>query len=116
MPRFVVLLHEKKEDVHWDLMLEAGDALATWAMPPRPLPLESLTVRARRLPDHRRAYLDYEGPVGGDRGTVRRVDSGRFETLPDGRFRLHGEQFNGVLTVRDEDDHDSRLVFDVTRL
>ncbi|MHC5113136.1 MAG: hypothetical protein ACYTGP_01750 [Planctomycetota bacterium] len=32
---------------------------------------------AERTPDHRPAYLTYEGPVSGDRGTVRRLRAGR---------------------------------------
>ncbi len=31
------------------------------------------------LPDHRREYLDYEGPVSGDRGRVWRWDSGVYQ-------------------------------------
>lgn len=34
---------------------------------------------AERLADHRRVYLEYEGPLSGDRGEVRRVASGTFE-------------------------------------
>ncbi|GAB5404991.1 MAG: hypothetical protein Aurels2KO_32220 [Aureliella sp.] len=35
---------------------------------------------AVRLPDHRKKYLDYEGPVSGNRGSVRAVARG-FATL-----------------------------------
>jgi len=38
---------------------------------------------AERLPDHRSAYLDYEGPVSGGRGTVRRVAAGELEVVRD---------------------------------
>jgi hypothetical protein len=38
-------------------------------------------VRAYPLGDHRIAYLDYEGPVSGDRGYVRRLDAGKVEFL-----------------------------------
>lgn len=31
---------------------------------------------ARRLPDHRSQYLDYEGPISGNRGEVRRLLAG----------------------------------------
>src|SRR5262245_43439326 len=34
-------------------------------------------VAAQRLDDHRPAYLDYEGPVSGNRGKVRRLVRGQ---------------------------------------
>lgn len=37
-----------------------------------------------RLPDHRRRYLEYEGPVSGDRGRVDRVAAGHCEILLEG--------------------------------
>ena len=33
------------------------------------------------LLDHRKAYLDYEGPISGNRGSVFRVDRGDFELI-----------------------------------
>ena len=39
------------------------------------------TCRPGRSPDHRRMYLDYEGEVSGQRGSVRRVDSGTYRAL-----------------------------------
>jgi hypothetical protein len=46
--------------------------------------LETLTMGdampAQRLPDHRRAYLQYEGPVSGDRGDVVRLRDGVIES------------------------------------
>jgi hypothetical protein len=65
--------------VHWDLMLESGDVLHTWALAAEPAP--NLPIAAEQLPDHRLIYLDYEGPISGNRGTVTRWDAGRFEVL-----------------------------------
>ncbi|MEW4567699.1 DNA polymerase ligase N-terminal domain-containing protein [Tautonia sp. JC769] len=76
--RFVVLEH-RWDGVHWDFMLEAGPALRTWALSRFPEP--ATDIPATSLPDHRLAYLDYEGPVSNDRGSVRRVDRGTFEPL-----------------------------------
>jgi hypothetical protein len=103
MPRFVLLYHDCPPDFartsHWDLMLELGDSLATWAMmelPGRWIDARARTaercpdcatvvasdnVAAERLSDHRVAYLDYEGPVSGDRGNVTRIASGEYELL-----------------------------------
>ena len=80
MGRFVILIHERldgdKPGIHWDLMLEAGDVLRTWrlAAPPQP----GTVVAAAATFDHRRRYLDYEGPVSGNRGRVVRWDHGTF--------------------------------------
>ncbi|RIK66590.1 MAG: hypothetical protein DCC65_09505 [Planctomycetota bacterium] len=71
--RFVVLHHEDREGVHYDLMIESGSALATWKLRHPP---ESGEQRCLRIGDHRRAYLDYEGPISGDRGRVTRHDEG----------------------------------------
>jgi hypothetical protein len=79
--RFVVLSHQLPETEHrlnhWDLMLEFNGQLETWALDG--LPQAGQTVQAQKLSAHRTAYLDYEGPVSGDRGSVTRVLSGRFE-------------------------------------
>ncbi len=80
MPRFVILRHEvpaaQARGSHWDLMFEHGDALRTWAIEVEPGVGDA--VDARELADHRLAYLDYEGPVSGDRGTVSRWDAGEY--------------------------------------
>jgi hypothetical protein len=76
MPRFVLLEHHWN-GVHWDLMLEAGDVLRTWAIDAPIVP--DVNLPARALGDHRRVYLDYEGAISGNRGWVRRIDSGTYE-------------------------------------
>ena len=76
MPRFVVLEHDHPT-LHWDLMLEAAGALKTWRLARPPL-RENAPIAATKLPDHRLAYLDYEGPVSGNRGTVTRWDRGEY--------------------------------------
>ena len=75
MPRFVILEHDQPV-LHWDLMLEAGDVLQTWRLAAPPA--ESQTVEATALGDHRRMYLDYEGPISENRGAVSRWDAGSF--------------------------------------
>lgn len=77
-PRFAILEHDHPV-LHWDLLLEDGPACRTWRLSSPPH--EGATLAAEALPDHRLMYLDYEGPVGGDRGTVTRWDSGRFVWL-----------------------------------
>ena len=75
MPRFVLLEHDHPF-LHWDLMLECGDVLRTWRLDRIPAVAE--TIFAEPLPDHRLMYLDYEGPVSGNRGTVKQIDKGDF--------------------------------------
>jgi hypothetical protein len=55
----------------------------------------SQTIVVERLPDHRRLYLDHQGPVSGDRGTVRRIARGSITDVADDpdspaiRLRMH---------------------------
>jgi hypothetical protein len=73
MPRFVILEHDHPSR-HWDLMLEDGPVLRTWRL--AAFPQAGRTLAAEASFDHRPFYLDYEGPVSGDRGTVTRWDGG----------------------------------------
>jgi len=105
MPRFVVLRHEPSADyergLHWDLMLEHGESLLTWAL--SSLPLEPGPIKAEQLPDHRKVYLEYEGPVSGNRGNVSRWDEGEFEFIRQSTeeivVRLDGEQVCGTIKL-----------------
>ena len=109
MPRFVILRHETPPDSdrksHWDLMFEAGAALRTWACDSLPCP--NGVVEAYKLPDHRTAYLDYEGPVSGDRGSVTRWDEGEYQLTCQSAERwsiqLHGRLLSGCLTLTLQD-------------
>ena len=103
--RFVVLRHEPGEagprELHWDLMLEFGDSLRTWAMHREPQIGEE--IAADELPRHRADYLEYEGPVSQGRGTVRQFDRGTFEVLQDATeqlsVHLNGEALQGRLQL-----------------
>ena len=120
MPRFVILEHDHPT-LHWDLMLEHEGSLKTWRLPRPPdawgehscLPGEQTPVaqagkqeslpHALPLPEHRLMYLDYEGPVSGNRGHVKRWDAGTYESIHrDARswtVRLAGKRWQGVLTL-----------------
>lgn len=98
MPRFVILRHDHPM-LHWDLMLEEGDVLATWRLPARPE--GACTMRAVKLGNHRLHYLDYEGPVSGGRGHVVRWDRGEYQRADTGRLRLLGEKWQGEVTIRE---------------
>jgi hypothetical protein len=89
MPRTVQLRHDLPDGswhIDWMIELEqGGGGLATFRLPRRVDDLcAGESVEALRLEDHRRAYLDYEGPVSGGRGTVRRLASGRISRFGEG--------------------------------
>jgi hypothetical protein len=90
--RYVILCHDGVPEPHFDLMFETaeGSALATWRSANWPPTKDSL----KKLSDHRREYLDYQGPVGAGRGDVRQVEVGMYERLPGFEpilaFKLHG--------------------------
>jgi hypothetical protein len=100
MPRYVLLEHDHPV-LHWDLMLESADALHTWRLPQPPRTAEVLP--AVRIGEHRLAYLDYEGPLSGNRGRVRRCDAGHFEWLQHDEcqivLRLNGGTLKGLLRL-----------------
>jgi hypothetical protein len=76
MPRFALLEHDHPA-AHLDLLLQAGEVLWAWRIDA--LPPAGVAAEAERNFDHRLVYLDYEGPVSGGRGQVRRLDGGEFE-------------------------------------
>jgi hypothetical protein len=98
MPRYVILEHDTPQGLHWDVMLQWGEVLRTWAAPD--LPDSKLTLNVRDLPDHRAAYLDYEGPVSGGRGSVSRWDQGTYEIVQQSDTRLVVELSGQRMTGR----------------
>jgi hypothetical protein len=97
MPRFAILEHDYPI-LHWDLLLESGPVLRTWRLgaPPEP----GKRIDAAPSFDHRLVYLDYEGPISGGRGQVKRWDVGTFtweEEAPERiAIRLEGRRFEGL--------------------
>jgi hypothetical protein len=110
MPRFVILRHEMSgtsgRASHYDLMLEQGGVLRTWACDALPH-FDSPTL-ADSLPDHRLAYLTYEGEVSGGRGSVSRVAAGEYVLLAESgdlvRLQLVADTLSGVLTIARDGD------------
>ncbi len=105
MGRYVILRHDfatRGRDVHWDLMLEVGQVLRTWAL--ADAPAFGTAIAAEQLSDHRLAYLDYEGPISGNRGSISRWDCGQFTILSESPDRLDlritGDRLKGDATLR----------------
>ena len=105
MPRFVILRHEmppqSARGLHWDLMLEDGDVLRTWALEQEPQ--GGAAMDAEALADHRKIYLNYEGTISGNRGTVKRWDAGTYtqQTAPEGEWvvKLNGQRLQTVVKL-----------------
>lgn len=88
MARWVLLRHTLPDGTsHHDWMLERCDhshaGLLTFRLADGVRPTDGgvRSFGAEYLPPHRREYLEYEGPVSGDRGWVQRVDSGLCEVV-----------------------------------
>jgi DNA ligase D-like protein (predicted 3'-phosphoesterase) len=92
MPRFVVQLHRARA-LHYDVRLELGGALRSWAVPKGP----SLDPGEKRLavavPDHALEHADYEGPA------VIIWDEGEFELVREREghlvVELRGQKLHG---------------------
>lgn len=107
--RFVIHEHHASR-LHFDLRLEIGGTLKSWAVPKG----VSMDPADRRLavavPDHALGYIDFEGTIGEGRygaGEVRIWDKGEFETenaeqqLADGKLVLtfFGGKLKGGFTL-----------------
>jgi hypothetical protein len=120
MPRFVILEHETPLGFararHWDIMLEYGAVLRTFAAPQPPrvgLPLD-----VEQIADHRLAYLDYEGPVSGGRGSVTRFDAGQYQLLAETPrellLALAGAKVQGRALLRRDEEAAQRWNLSIT--
>jgi hypothetical protein len=106
MARFAILRHEmpgpQRGGVHWDFMLEQDGVLRTWALAEEPA--VGREIAAEALGNHRLAYLDYEGPVSDNRGSVSRWDFGQYEcqteTADELIVRLQGTRLNGTARLQ----------------
>jgi hypothetical protein len=108
-------------------MIEVGATLQTWALGELPSGWRDMndsalsfsasnSVDAERLADHRLTYLDYEGPVSGDRGSVRRLDAGTFCELPEPMsFSLTGQVICGRVDLQPIDGDNSKWRLRFTR-
>ncbi len=116
--RFVLLQHRLPEQAakttHFDLMIERQGDLRTWSL--AALPRHGVPTVAEEIVGHRKTYLDYEGPVSGNRGSVTRVDYGTYETVRSDdktwEGRLAGTVYQGALKlVKTEATHMWQLTF-----
>lgn len=112
MPRFVLIRHECPPGAatpsHWDLMLERNARLLTWRISELPTATSRAasnmaSIPAKRLDDHRLEYLDFEGTLSQNRGSVWRVDRGELSWLvftPDAvEAGVSGSLLNGHIVL-----------------
>ena len=106
MPRRFVILEHDHPFLHWDLLLEERDSARSWRLLRKPCLGEP--IAAEPLPDHRLMYLDYEGVVSGDRGSVKRFLSGTYEPIADqpdvSAFALFENRFAKSVRIRTLED------------
>ena len=113
--RFALLAHSHPVPgypaPHFDLLLEdpalpgadspGGGRCRTWRL--RADPRFDAPTGAQPLPPHRAHYLEYEGPVTGGRGTVRRLDGGELAWGYGGVATLSGRFLTGRWAVRNSE-------------
>jgi hypothetical protein len=79
-------------------------------------PRKGACIAATRTPDHRRLYLDHEGPVSGNRGVVKCRARGAFTWIHRGEnavtVRLEGDRLNGVLSLLREEGETWRVCYE----
>jgi hypothetical protein len=101
--RFVIQEHTTPDGVHWDLMLEKGQALITFRLEQPPQAVSDGVVRATRIFDHPLRFLTYEGPVQKGTGKVRIVDRGTCRLLEEAQhvitMDLQGDILQGGFTL-----------------
>lgn len=102
--QYAVLQHSGVEEPHYDLLFETGEAssLVTFRLAEWPLSKDQM---ARKLKDHRRLYLTFEGVIpGGDRGRVDRVAEGEVRvTGGAGGWELRGEDRRVALRIEPDE-------------
>lgn len=101
--RFAILHHTDYGREHWDLMLESDRSLLTWQLWHDPTSAEPWPRDAVKIGDHRMAYLDYEGPVSGNRGRVTATDRGELTMISQAAtrmgFELAGQHLTGEFVL-----------------
>jgi hypothetical protein len=73
--RYAILWHQDIDEPHYDLMFETapGSSLATWRSAVWPIMSPTELVKLR---DHRPVFLNYQGSLSGDRGSVTQIEVG----------------------------------------
>ncbi|MFQ5957278.1 MAG: DNA polymerase ligase N-terminal domain-containing protein, partial [Candidatus Brocadiales bacterium] len=90
--------------LHWDLRLEMGGVLRSWAVPKGPPEKSGIKRLAVQTEDHPVDYIDFEGVIPEGHygaGTVEIWDAGAFKLIEDKKdrelkFTLDGKRLQGT--------------------
>lgn len=100
-PIYVIQLHQARH-LHYDLRLEHGGVLKSWAVPKGPPAAPGERRLAVEVEDHPLEYADFEGTIPEGQygaGKVERWDHGWFEPIrweeDEIVVELHGERLQG---------------------
>ena len=101
--KFIIQKHSKADEVHWDLMLEAGAVLKTYRLGLPPEKLLQKKTTAAKIFDHPLKFLSYEGSVNQGLGSVVIVEVGTYHIVSERRDRcvlqLEGKVLKGKFTL-----------------
>jgi DNA ligase D-like protein (predicted 3'-phosphoesterase) len=101
---YVIQEHDSRK-LHWDLRLQFGSVLRSWAVPKEPPEKAGIKRLAIPTEDHPLEYAQFEGEIPKVQygaGTVKIWDRGGFEPLEvddeKGRiiFRIDGKRLSGI--------------------
>lgn len=112
--RYVILRHITSHD-HYDFMFEKESFLITFSMESYLIDdfFQGKEVAIHQIADHRLLYLDYEGPINGNRGSVVRVDSGHYFELHHKKatveYSIEGTKLAGTLEINNIDEIQLRM-------
>ena len=101
--KFVIQKHAKDNNLHWDLMLEAGNVLETYRLVLPPEKLTHHSSPAARIFDHPLKFLTYEGSVNKGKGTVEIAETGTYQLICESNhekeFQFEGKIIKGKFSL-----------------
>lgn len=96
------MIHEHNaKKLHWDLRLESGGVLKSWALPKSPPSKKKVKRLAIQVDDHNLNYANFEGEIkeGYGKGTVKIWDKGNYKLLEKDpskiEFEICGKKLHG---------------------